>query len=55
MFLLVSSLSNQQIAERLTVSPSTVQTHRTNILQKLDLTNTIDLVRYAIRHGLIEP
>jgi DNA-binding NarL/FixJ family response regulator len=55
MFLLVRGLSNQEIAEKLVISPSTVQTHRTHILQKLELETTIDLVRYAIRHGLIEP
>lgn len=55
MFLLIQGFSNQQIAEKLVVSPSTAQTHRTHILQKLNLENTIDLVRYAIRHGLIEP
>jgi two-component system, NarL family, response regulator NreC len=54
MFLLVSGLSTQEIAEKLVVSPSTVQTHRTHILQKLGLETTIDLVRYAIRQGLIE-
>ncbi len=54
MFLLVSGLSNQEIAEKLVVSASTVQTHRGHILQKLGLETTIDLVRYAIRHGLIE-
>jgi DNA-binding NarL/FixJ family response regulator len=55
MFLLVSGLSNQAIAEKLVISASTVQTHRASILQKLGLETTIDLVRYAIRHGLIEP
>ncbi len=55
MFLLVSGLSNQAIADQLVISASTVQTHRTSILQKLGLGTTIDLVRYAIRHGLIEP
>ena len=55
MLLLVHGLSNQEIAEKLVVSPSTVQTHRTHILQKLNLETTIDLVRYAIRHGMIEP
>jgi two-component system response regulator NreC len=54
MFLLVHGLSTQDIAEKLVVSPSTVQTHRTHILQKLNLETTIDLVRYAIRQGLIE-
>lgn len=55
MFLLVRGRTNQEIAEQLVISPSTVQTHRTHILQKLDLETTVDLVRYAIRHGLIEP
>lgn len=55
LFLLVSGLSNQAIADRLIISPSTVQSHRTNIMQKLGVENTVDLVRYAIRHGLIEP
>ena len=54
MFLLVGGLSNQEIAEKLVVSPSTAQTHRGHILRKLGLESTIDLVRYAIRHGLIE-
>jgi DNA-binding NarL/FixJ family response regulator len=54
MFLLVRGLSNQEIAEKLVVSASTVQTHRAHILRKLGLETTIDLVRYAIRHGLIE-
>lgn len=55
MFLLVRGLSNQEIAEKLFISPSTVQSHRSHILQKLGLETTIDLVRYAIRNGLIEP
>ncbi len=55
MFLIVRGLSNQEIADKLVISPSTVQTHRTHILQKLNLESSIDLVRYAIRHGLIEP
>lgn len=55
LFLIVQGLSNQDIAEKLIISPSTVQSHRTHILQKLELENTVDLVRYAIRHGLIEP
>jgi len=55
MFLLVRGFSNQEIADNLVISPSTVQTHRTHIMQKLGLETTVDLVRYAIRHGLIEP
>jgi two-component system response regulator NreC len=55
MFLIVQGLSNQEIAEKLIISSSTVQTHRTHIMQKLNLGTTVDLVRYAIRHGLVEP
>ncbi len=55
MFLIVQGRSTGQVAEELVISVSTVQTHRTHILEKLGLGNTIDLVRYAIRHGLIEP
>lgn len=54
-FLLVRGLSNQEIADKLVISPSTVQTHRTHILQKLEVDSTVELVRYAVRHGLIEP
>jgi two-component system, NarL family, response regulator NreC len=54
MLLLVHGLTNQEISEKLVVSSSTVQTHRSHILQKLSLETTVDLVRYAIRHGLIE-
>lgn len=54
MLLLVHGLTNQEISEKLVVSSSTVQTHRSHILQKLGLETTVDLVRYAIRHGLIE-
>ncbi len=54
-FLLAQGLTNQQIAKRLVISPSTVQTHRSRIMEKLALQSRADLVRYAIRHGLIEP
>ncbi len=53
-FLIVRGLTNQEIADDLVISPSTVQTHRSHILEKLGLSTTVDLVRYAIRHGLIE-
>jgi len=54
MLLLVHGLTNQEISDKLVVSSSTVQTHRSHILKKLGLETSIDLVRYAIRHGLIE-
>ena len=45
--------SNPQIADRLSISPRTVETHRANLMQKLDLRNQTDIVRYAIRRGIL--
>lgn len=45
--------TNSDIAERLVLSVATVQTHRANIMAKLGLHNAAELVKYAIRHGLI--
>ena len=45
--------SNKAIAELLSVSPTTVETHRAHILQKLDVHNTAELVLYAVRRGVI--
>jgi DNA-binding NarL/FixJ family response regulator len=45
--------SNKEIAEMLSVSPATVETHRAHILQKLDVHNTAELVLYAVRRGVI--
>jgi DNA-binding NarL/FixJ family response regulator len=39
----------------LVISPRTVDRHRDNLLDKLNLRNRIELTRYAIRAGLIEP
>ncbi len=52
--LIASGLSNKQIADKLCISVKTVETHRARIMQKLDLHTTADLVRYAIRTGLLK-
>lgn len=52
--LIAQGLSNQQIAEKLFISIKTVQTHRAHILEKLGLHDRTELVRYAIRKGLIQ-
>lgn len=52
--LIAQGLSNQQIAGQLYISIKTVQTHRAHILEKLGLHDRTELVRYAIRKGLIE-
>ncbi|MDQ7786050.1 MAG: response regulator transcription factor [Thermodesulfovibrionales bacterium] len=52
--LIASGFTNKQIASQLFISVKTVETHRTNIMQKLDVHTTADLVRYAIKTGILE-
>ena len=47
-------LGNTEIAEKLFLSPRTTETHRTNLMRKLNLQTQTDLVRFAIRKGLIQ-
>jgi DNA-binding NarL/FixJ family response regulator len=54
MRLLADGLSAKDIAKELFISPKTVENHRTNIMNKLDLHSTMELVRYAARLGLID-
>jgi DNA-binding NarL/FixJ family response regulator len=51
--LIAEAYSNKEIADLLSVSPATVETHRAHILQKLDVHNTAELVLYAVRRGII--
>jgi len=53
--LVAEGRTNQEIADQLTLSIKTVQTHRANVMEKLDLRDITHLVRFAIRHGLIPP
>jgi two-component system response regulator NreC len=53
--LLAEGLSNDQIADRLTISKHTVARHRENIMRKLGLHSRSELVKFAIRKGLINP
>ena len=52
--LISSGLSTREIADKLYISMKTVENHRSNILRKLGLKNTAEMVRYAIRNGLID-
>jgi two-component system response regulator NreC len=47
--------STKKIATLLGISTKTADTHRTNLMEKLDIHQTAGLVRYAIRNGLLEP
>lgn len=52
--LIAEEYSNSEIAEKLFISIRTVDTHRRNLLEKLDVKNTAGLVKFAIRKGLLE-
>jgi PAS domain S-box-containing protein len=52
--MIASGLSARQISERLYVSERTVTKHRDNIMQKLHVHKSVDLVRYALRCGLVD-
>jgi len=54
MRLFAEGLSSKKIAEKLFISPKTVDNHRTSILNKLGLHSTMELVRYAAKLGLID-
>jgi DNA-binding NarL/FixJ family response regulator len=53
--LIAESNTNRQIAELLTISEKTVETHRSNIMEKLGMRDRVELTRYAIRRGFVEP
>ena len=53
--LIAEAHTNDQIAEELVISRKTVERHRANILEKLGMRDRVELTRYAIRRGLIEP
>jgi DNA-binding NarL/FixJ family response regulator len=53
--LIAEAHTTRQIAELLVISEKTVERHRTNILAKLGMRDRVELVRYAIRQGLVQP
>jgi DNA-binding NarL/FixJ family response regulator len=53
--LIAEGSTTKEIAETLVISPKTVERHRANILEKLQLRDRVDLTRWAIRQGLVEP
>jgi DNA-binding NarL/FixJ family response regulator len=54
MAMLAEGMNAVQVAEKLFISPKTAENHRSNIMRKLGLHNTIELVRYAAKIGLID-
>ena len=55
MKLVAEAHTNKEIAEILHLSEKTVENHRSNAMRKLGMRDRVELVRYAIRKGLIEP
>jgi len=53
--LLAEGKSNKEVAAALNISIKTAETHRTNIMNKLDLRSITELVRYAVRNNIVEP
>lgn len=53
--LIAEGLTSEEIAKALIISHKTVDRHRANILEKLGMRNRVDLTRYAIKRGLVEP
>jgi len=51
--LAAEGLTNAEIAERLVISPRTVETHRANLMHKLNLHSQTDLIRYALQRGIL--
>jgi DNA-binding NarL/FixJ family response regulator len=55
LLLAAEGLGNTEIAEKLFISPRTAETHRANLMRKLNLQSQTDLVRFAVRKNLIQP
>ncbi len=53
--LVAEAHTNDEIADMLVISKKTVERHRANILEKLGMRDRVELTRYAIRRGLVEP
>jgi two-component system response regulator NreC len=53
--LIAQGKTSNEIAQMLVISPHTVQTHRDHIMEKLNLHRKADLIRYAVRTGLVGP
>ena len=53
--LIAEGKSTKELADALGISPKTAETHRTNLMRKLNLRSVSEVVRYAIRNKLVEP
>lgn len=54
LLMLTQGMSNQHISDKLCLSPKTVSTYRSRLLEKLNVSNDVELIRFAMKEGLIE-
>ena len=52
--LIVEGLTTKEIARKIDVSTKTAENHRARVLDKLEARHTAELIRYAVRHGLMD-
>ena len=52
--LLVRGLDRSEIAQKMNISEKTVSTYRSRLLHKLEVKNTVELIRYALDEGLVD-
>ena len=53
--LLAEGKSNKEVANSLSITARTVETHRANVMRKLEINSIVELVHYAVRNGLVDP
>jgi DNA-binding NarL/FixJ family response regulator len=51
--MVAEGMTNKEVAELLVISPRTVETHRTSFMRKLNLKSRTDLIRFALRRGIL--
>ena len=54
MNMIINGKSSREIADHLSISPKTVDKHRTSLMQKLDVHSVAELMAYALKHGLVD-
>ncbi len=51
--MIAEEMTNQEVAEKLFISPKTVETHRKNLMKKIGVNNTLGIYKFAVKHKLI--